>query len=103
MERKEIEQYIIEKYRQDEDQMILVFAQWCINHSLDPVILYTEAYPYQSKNEKLYEAIEKTVSRSESEYIPDESIIEILSIFDNNELAFIVNEYIAQRHTNGNN
>lgn len=31
MNQKQLEEY----YRRDENMMILVFAQWCVNHDLD--------------------------------------------------------------------
>ena len=49
---KSVEERIAESYRQDEDMMILVFAQ-CVNHGLDPAELYRKAYPNQPDNERL--------------------------------------------------
>ncbi|WRU97694.1 hypothetical protein RYX51_12250 [Priestia filamentosa] len=50
MNSKEMEQKIIQNYQKDEEMMILVFAQWCVNHDLDPFELYIRAYPNQREN-----------------------------------------------------
>ena len=56
MNQKELEEKIIENYQGQENMMILVFAQWCINHDLDPEEIYLRAYPNQNKNQALREA-----------------------------------------------
>ena len=45
--RKQIEEAVVETYKQEEEMMILVFAQWCANHGLDPEEMYRQAYPDQ--------------------------------------------------------
>jgi len=97
MSSKELEQAIIQNYERDEQTMILIFAQWCINNDLDPAELYSSSYPQQVANEALQQAIELTVSKEESEYIPDDTVIQVLSLFGNEELAFAVTEQIDQR------
>ncbi|SFB04827.1 hypothetical protein SAMN04488072_10642 [Lentibacillus halodurans] len=97
MEKKEVEQKVIESYQHDEKMMILVYAQWCINHDLDPKALYEEAYPNQMKNEALREALELTVSKQESEEIPDQTVLNILQLFGNDDLAFVVQSKIADK------
>jgi len=87
---------VIENYQRDEEVMILIFAQWCINHNLNPVETYVRAYPQQKMNEALQKAIEATVSKEESDYIADETVIDVLSMFGNEELAFIVSELIRK-------
>lgn len=47
------EKQLVEAYERDENMMILVFAQWCVNHDLDPLELYAKAYPQQKLNESL--------------------------------------------------
>lgn len=47
------EKQLTEAYERDENMMILVFAQWCVNHDLDPMELYAKAYPQQKLNESL--------------------------------------------------
>lgn len=49
MQLSEHEKRIIDRYKQDEETMILLFAQWCVNHDLDPHELYQNAYPNQPK------------------------------------------------------
>ena len=36
MDKKELEEKIIQHYQGEEKMMILVFAQWCINHDVRP-------------------------------------------------------------------
>ncbi|UOR10769.1 hypothetical protein [Halobacillus amylolyticus] len=97
MDRKEIEEQVIQSYKKDEQMMILVFAQWCINHELDPVSLYKEAYPNQLENDSLKQALELTVSKQEAEDIPDQTLLGVLSLFGNDDLAFVVTAYMDKR------
>ncbi|WP_077324343.1 hypothetical protein [Virgibacillus siamensis] len=97
MSREDMEKKIIESYRQDEKMMILVFAQWCVNHDLDPEELYKKAYPDQMNNHALQEALELTVPKKESEDIPDPTVLQVLQLFGNDDLAFIVQEQIEKR------
>ncbi|WP_413299250.1 hypothetical protein AA0X95_15340 [Bacillus sp. 1P10SD] len=97
MNQKELEEKIIENYRGEEKMMILVFAQWCINHNLNPEELYIRAYPDQAANPALREAIELTVPKEEAGEVPDETLLGVLSLFGNNDLAFVVTEEITKR------
>ncbi|KGX92001.1 hypothetical protein N781_02955 [Pontibacillus halophilus JSM 076056 = DSM 19796] len=97
MNSKDIEDKIVENYRQDENMMILVFAQWCVNQDLDPVALYKQAYPDQGENTSLQQGVALTVSKQESEHIPDQTLLGVLSLFGNDDLAFVVNEVIQNR------
>ncbi|ULL16113.1 hypothetical protein DVH26_17645 [Paenibacillus sp. H1-7] len=97
MNRKEIEEQIIQNYRQEEQMMILVFAQWCINNDLDPAAIYLRAHPDQAENPALQQAIELTVPKDEAGEIADEMILNVLSLFGNEDLAFVVTEEIAKR------
>jgi hypothetical protein len=97
MNQKEIEAQVIRNYRQDEQLMIHVFAQWCVNHDLDPAELYRRAYPQQSANQALHQTMELLVPKDEAGEIADETLLGVLSLFDNEELAFIVTEEIAKR------
>jgi len=92
MNHKHIEEQIIANYQKDERMMILVFSQWCINHDLDPVEIYKEAYPEQAENQTLKEAMELTVSKEEAGPIKFETMIGVLSLFGNEDLAFVVTE-----------
>ncbi|MCR6107286.1 hypothetical protein HXA34_13355 [Salipaludibacillus agaradhaerens] len=90
--KKEIEEQVISTYKQDERMMILVFAQWCINHDLNPEDIYLKAYPTQKENKELKEAISLTVSKEEAGEINNETVLGVLSLFGNDDLAFIVSE-----------
>ncbi|MEK3886721.1 hypothetical protein [Bacillus sp. FSL K6-3431] len=97
MDKKNLADKIIENYQSQENMMILVFAQWCINADLDPEALYLQAYPNQGKNPALRDALELTVSKSESGYISNDTLFEVLSLFGNDDLAIVVNEVIQNR------
>lgn len=97
MNKKELEAHIINQYKQDEHMMILVFAQWCINHELDPEVLYMRAYPLQENNQTLEQVLALTVPKEEAGPISDETILNVLSIYGNNDLAFVVSEEINKR------
>ncbi|UNK20339.1 hypothetical protein MNQ98_10145 [Paenibacillus sp. N3/727] len=94
---KTVEERIVESYRQDEDMMILVFAQWCVNHGLDPAELYRKAYPDQLVNERLARVLELTVSKEEAGDIPDQTLLGVLSLFGNDDLAIAVVDAITER------
>ncbi|MDQ0206079.1 hypothetical protein [Alkalicoccobacillus murimartini] len=96
MEPSEREDFIIQKYKQEEQLMILLFAQWCVNHDLDPAAIYKKAFPAQTKNQQLTEAVEQTLPKSEADEIPLPSLLEVLSWFEQDELAFIVSEEANQ-------
>ena len=97
MNHKEFEEKIIENYRGEEKMMILVFAQWCINHNLNPEEIYIRAYPNQAANPALREALELTVPKEEAGEVPDETLLGVLSLFGNDDLAFVVTEEIKKR------
>ena len=97
MNQKELEEKIIENYQGQEKMMILVFAQWCINHDLEPEEIYLRAYPNQSANPALREAIELTVPKEEAGEVSDETLLGVLSLFGNDDLAFVVTEEIQKR------
>lgn len=88
---------VIKNYQRDEEMMILIFAQWCINNNLDPLQLYGQAYPHQKENEALKNAIEATLSKEESDHIPTETLLTVLSMFGNEELAFVVSEMVMKK------
>ena len=77
--------------------MILIYSQWCINNELDPVELYEKAYPGQLKNNALIEIIGETVPAKESAEITDQTVLNVLQLFGNDDLAFIVQEHIEKR------
>lgn len=92
MNKKELEQQIISHYQKDEKMMILIFAQWCINHDLDPEELYLRAYPTQKANYALKDAIALTVPKEEAGEIADDTLLGVLSLFGNEDLAMVVSE-----------
>ncbi|MBM7552576.1 hypothetical protein [Thalassobacillus pellis] len=96
MDKKQLEQQIIQNYKNEEQTMILIFAQWCINHNLDPSAIYQKAYPDQVNNRALEEAIASTVPKQEAQDIPNQTLIDVLSVFGNEDLAFVVTEEIEK-------
>jgi hypothetical protein len=97
MNRKEMEEQMIQTYQRDEGMMILVFAQWCVNHGLDARELYRRAYPAQGDNPLLAQMMENTVSKEEAEEIPDATLLGVLSLFGNDDLAFVVSEEMERQ------
>ncbi|WP_050182039.1 hypothetical protein [Domibacillus robiginosus] len=96
MNKKELETHIINQYKQDEHMMVLVFAQWCVNHDLDPLQLYKQAYPDQKENEALKQAIDLTVPKEEAGHISDETLLNVLSLYGNEDLAFVVSKEVKK-------
>ena len=90
MDQKSITEYIIEKYQEDEQVMIQLFVQWCQNHKLDPFVIYQKAYPAQGPNE----AIKLIIDNNEPLDLDIDSgtLIEVLQLFGNDDLAFVVSE-----------
>ncbi|TXK76382.1 hypothetical protein [Paenibacillus sp. N3.4] len=97
MNNKELEEQMIRNYQREEHMMILVFAQWCINQGLDPTELYLRAYPDQPNNAALQQALDLTVPRDEAGEVPDDTLLGVLSLFGNEDLAFIVTQEIDKR------
>ncbi|WP_433742333.1 hypothetical protein [Falsibacillus pallidus] len=97
MNKKELEEQIIQNYQREENMMILVFAQWCINQDLNPEELYLKAYPNQAANPALKEALELTVPREEAGEIADQTLLNVLSLFGNDDLAIVVTDEIHKR------
>ena len=86
------DKYIIERYQADEEMMILLFAQWCVNNNIDAHELYERAYPQQGTNKALNEALENTVPKEESELITQDLIIAAMQVFGNDDLAFEIGQ-----------
>lgn len=97
MNEKERHEFIIERYNQDERMMVLAFAQWCINENLDPLALYRVAYPDQPDNELLVSVLDETVPAKQAEKISHESIMQLLHMFGNDDLAYVVQETYTSR------
>lgn len=94
MENENREEFIIKKYQEDERTMIQLFVQWALNHQLDPRALYKKAYPGQLENAALSQAMED--SDMEKIEIGHETVMEVLQMFGNDDLAFIVAEEIER-------
>ncbi|OOE10751.1 hypothetical protein [Fictibacillus arsenicus] len=90
----EISEKVISNYQKDEGMMIIIYAQWCVNNGLDPKAVYLKAYPDQENNEYVMHMLEQTVSKEEAEDIANETLLQVLSIFGNEDLAFIVSKEI---------
>ncbi|MFJ7972557.1 hypothetical protein [Psychrobacillus sp. NPDC096389] len=81
---------VISQYQEDENVMIQLFASWCANHQLDALSLYTQAYPEQEKNILLEKAVEEIVTAPVT--IDTETLLNVLQLFGNEDLAFVVSE-----------
>ncbi|MGM8212487.1 hypothetical protein ACLIBH_06805 [Virgibacillus sp. W0430] len=97
MNRKQIDEQVIQAYEEDERMMILIYAQWCVNNELDPRLVYEQAYPEQRKNTALEDAMALTVPKDESENIDIQTVLHVLQTFGNESLAFAVQEAIEKR------
>ena len=97
MNEKELQEKVIENFKSEENMMILVFAQWCVNQDHDPVDLYLRAYPDQATNQALKEALALTVPKEEAGDISDQTLLNVLSLFGNDDLGFVVTEEIEKR------
>lgn len=100
MNRKEMKEQVIQAYQRDEGMMILVFAQWCVNHGLDAHEIYRRAYPDQTTNPLLAQMMDNTVPKEEAEDIPDATLLGVLSLFGNDDLAFVVSEEMERLKKN---
>ncbi len=98
MSSKDLEQQIIQTYQKDEQMMILIFAQWCINNDLDPLKVYFKAYPDQKTNATLQQAISLTVPKEEAGEIANETLLGVLSLFGNEELAYVITNEIKYKN-----
>ncbi|OLN23155.1 hypothetical protein BTO30_04070 [Domibacillus antri] len=94
---EELSKRIAESYEKEENMMILVFAQWCVNHDLDPADVYKRAYPDQGENQALKDGIALTVPKEEAGEVPDDTLLGVLSLFGNEDLAFVVAQEIEKK------
>jgi len=99
MKQNELEQQLRANYDRDTRMMILVFAQWCVNHDLDPLELYRKAHPDQMENAELTDAFSLTVPKEEAGPIETDTLLAVLAAFDNDELALVVTETIQAKQT----
>lgn len=94
MEYENREEFIIKKYQQDESVMVQVFVNWAVRKGLDPTELYQRAYPTQAKNEALLLAVEEADPFDMD--VGDDTLMELLQMFGNDDLAFVVSEEIEK-------
>ncbi len=95
MDYKNIEEQVIQKYQEDEQLMIRLFVQWCTNHQLDPQALYKRAYPNQQVNVAMQNIIEQADAEDDIN-IDNETMLDVLQLFGNDDLAFIVADEIER-------
>ena len=86
---------VIEQYQEDEQMMIRLYVQWCINNEKDAMALYETAYPNQPKNKELQEIIDE--SEKNDLHISVETVLYALQLFGNDDLAFVVSEESQKR------
>ncbi|MEI4768301.1 hypothetical protein WAX74_01360 [Psychrobacillus sp. FJAT-51614] len=79
---------VIAQYKEEENVMISLFAQWCVNHNLDAAQLYNKAYPLQQDNELLLSIIE--ITEKNSLHVDTETLMQVLQLFGNDDLAIEV-------------
>jgi hypothetical protein len=90
----EISERVISNYQKDEGMMIIIYAQWCVNNELDPKAVYLKAYPEQANNEYVMHMLEQTVTKEEAEPISNGMLLQVLSLFGNEDLAYAVSKEI---------
>lgn len=88
------DEFIIKKYQQEEQIMVQLFVQWCMNHQLNPAELYQRAYPGQLQSPVLTHAIDQ--ADTEELDIDHETLLDVLQMFGNYDLAFVVSEEIEK-------
>ena len=95
MEFKNIDELVIQKYQEDEQIMIQLFAAWCVNHELNPIEIYARAYPDQQINPALQKVLNE-MDETERIEIENETMLDVLQLFGNDDLAFVVTDEIAR-------
>jgi type III secretory pathway component EscR len=95
-----ISEKIISNYQKDEGMMILIYTQWCVNNGLDPKTIYLRAYPDQIQNEYVLHMLGQSVAKEEAEYISNDTVLNVLSLFGNDDLASVVSHEIAKMEDN---
>lgn len=91
-----IDEQVIKKYQEDERLMVRLFVEWCKNYNLSPQTLYGKAYPDQQENPLLQEVLEEITDDEQFE-IDNETMLDVLQMFGNYDLAFIVTDEIAKQ------
>lgn len=80
---------IIARYQQDEQTMIRLFIDWCRQYDIDPVQIYTVAYPTQPQND-LLQALMVEAEQASPLDVPTATLLDALQLFGNEELAFVI-------------
>ncbi|TQS76466.1 hypothetical protein DX933_01080 [Ornithinibacillus gellani] len=96
MDNQERNEQVIKNYQKDEQMMIQIYVYWCFQNKVDPEMLYEKAYPGQQQNKALLEALEDVDPKEELEVIPTASVLHVLQLFGNDDLAFEVQQ-ISER------
>src|SRR5690625_6111385 len=76
---KTVDERVIENYQKDEQMMILIFAQWCVNNEVDANALYKRAYPEQASNQLLANIFKETLEAGKSDQRSEEHTSELQS------------------------
>src|SRR5699024_3430505 len=92
-----VDERVIENYRKDEQMMILIFAQRCVNNEGDANELYKRAYPEQASNQLVANIFKQTLEDENSDKVDDTTVMSVLEIFCNSDLAFEVQGVIDKR------
>lgn len=93
-----IDEQIIKKYQEDERLMVRLFVQWCSNYKLDPHTLYHKAYPDQQEN-PLLQSVLDDITEDENFEIDNETMLDVLQMFGNYDLAFIITDEIIKQNS----
>src|SRR5690625_1169835 len=72
---KTVDERVIENYQKDEQMMILIFAQWCVNNEVDANELYKRAYPEQASNQLLANIFKETLEAGKSDQVDRKSVV----------------------------
>ena len=95
MEFKSIDEQVIQKYQEDEQLMIQLFVQWCVNHELNPNELYARAYSEQPEHASLQKVL-KEMDDADPLAIDNQTMMDVLQLFGNYDLAFVLSEEIER-------
>lgn len=93
MNQQAIQDFIIKKYEDEERTMVHLFIEWCRNHHYDPHKVYQLAYPEQVENPIVTEILEE-LDNQQPINIPTDTLLEVLQLFGNDALAFVITELI---------
>lgn len=101
LDSKQLQEFIIKKYQDEEKTMVHLFIEWCREQEHNPHKVYQLAYPEQPENPIIKELM-KELSEQEPLHIPDHTLLEVLQLFGNDELAFVITELIEKSSKKSN-